>query len=137
MLITTPICTEPGYSKHKCQINSALNDDITMFFQLLYPKFKAKCSSSPQMIILNSKWPGLAFRFLGLVLFPFGHHCTGLPHNLSLSSSLLSHLNIKNNLLHNLTMIQFLLPLLVAGIANAAIYCKLKVDILNTFTCWW
>ena len=31
-------------------------------------------------------------------------------------------------------MIQFLLPLLVAGIANAAIYCKLKVDIVNTFT---
>ena len=82
----------------------------------------------------HSKLPGLAFGFIGLVLFHFGHHCTGSPHNLSLSSSLLSNLNIKNNLLHNLALIQFLLPLLVAGIANAAIYCKLKVDIVNTFT---
>ena len=31
-----------------------------------------------------------------------------------------------------ITSIQFLLPLLVAGIANAAIYCKLKVFELNT-----
>ena len=32
---------------------------------------------------------------------------------------------------HHLINVQFLLPLLVAGIANAAIYCKLKVVKLN------
>ena len=42
------------------------------------------------------------------------------------------HLHHHHHHCHHLANVQFLLPLLVAGIANAAIYCKLKVPIIIT-----
>ena len=42
------------------------------------------------------------------------------------------HLHHHHHHCHHLANVQFLLPLLVAGIANAAIYCKLKVPIITT-----